>query len=880
MKRDSVKQYLQRSSLFQEFSQDELESISASSHVKVIPQGELVFQQGEASDFFYIIAIGEVELSLHDDTKGRSIVGRIGPGGHFGETSILTHRPHSLTSRALSDLVLICFDEDVFLNVLLGDKRIHLQLERALSERLRLAFHDTVRTTSTLIKEKEQINTLFENVILFRDGEKVEGGRVLNDLRKSGRGHQSQSGKKTRQMLERFGENLDPILLTGEPGTGRRLIAKQIHLKSSYQNGTYIEVDLRGLDRNSLAEKLFGIEQDESAFSQIDQVGIFEQSCGGTVVLLHAEYLSEAFQQKFVRLFESGMYFRIGGSTPVALQSRLVFISDTEVESLRQSDELLPDFVAAIGRQWFSVPPLREHKRDLPLLVDHYLKQFCKEYGKNIHTVSPETLGVLMNYDWPGNLTELSSVIERAVMLAQKNEILSEQILLGLPKTEGKWEFNLLRISWIRNYLQSKVFPALPRFLVAGILLTAILALFFGTTTPQNNIGLTLSWSVGWPLLFFSFFFLARLWCSVCTLAMPGFIAQWLIKPKRGAPQFIVNYSGWIMAILCIALIWIELIWNAYENPYLTGGIILVVTVGSLVTSVIYQRRVWCRYLCPLGAINAIFAMPSILELRSTRSLCLNKCQEHICYVGEEDKDGCPMFRHPFLVDNNKDCIFCGRCIKVCGYNSIQLNVRLAPQELWSIQGPRRADSFLIVALAGILFPYALREEFYHLIQVVAGFFCTYELYLPEALIGSVLFFGIVLVFQLGYLYLAHAQAPYARVSKKTLLPLLGYGFIPLVLGGYLALHFEIFISEAWRIVPNIQELFGFQAEYVARRLLSEDGTSVLQSLTVLGGLLASLYAVYRIIARLCGSKAVTSEMVVFPFSFQITLAILYLFIL
>lgn len=176
----------------------------------------------------------------------------------------------------------------------------------------------------------------------------------------------------------------------------------------------------------------------------------------------------------------------------LAMQSRISFVSTFSIDYLASTGKLLPELLALFEQQHFSVPPLRNHKEDLPRLVSHYLGRHSKEYGKNIHKVSPETLGIFMNYDWPGNLTELSSVIRRAVMLAKKNEIIPDQILLGLPKTEGKWEFNILRIDWIRKFLASCVFPRVPQVVIGCVFLLTVLFLFFGPSNPESNIGLTL----------------------------------------------------------------------------------------------------------------------------------------------------------------------------------------------------------------------------------------------------------------------------------------------------------------------------------------------------------------------------------------------------
>ena len=339
------------------------------------------------------------------------------------------------------------------------------------------------------------------------------------------------------------------------------------------------------------------------------------------------------------------------------------------------------------------------------------------------------------------------------------------------------------------------------------------------------------------------------------------------------------NNYGWIMAVLCFLVLWIEIVWDAYNNRYLTGGIILIITSGSVLFSVLYSRRAWCRYFCPLGAVNAIFAMPSVVELRSNSHVCQNKCQSHSCYHGDLEKPGCPMFRHPYLVDNNRDCIMCAKCIKSCDNSSVQLNVRLAPQELWSLETPRRADSFLIVAMGAIFFPFALQDQFSDFSAwCVEGLAATYGLFLPGWLVATVLFFCLILVFQVGYYFLIIIQSVYAQIDRSFLLPLLGYGFIPLILGAYMAVHLEFFVSGAGRIIPNIREFLGLSYSYEDIRLISSDSTYVLQFLTILGGLLAALYATYRVTERVLVDAPVTTKTLVLPFSFLISLAALFVF--
>lgn len=876
MRREDIAKNLQRSVLFKDASVAEVNNVAQVARVQIVSEGEYVYNQGDSSEVFYILAVGEAELLLGRDDGVSKIVGRIGPGGHFGETGILTNQTRSLSVRALCDLVVICFDRRYFRNTFLSNGKIHKQLDFALAERLRVAFLDQVDIDSRDIANDESSEA--DEVILFKDKNlsAIKLRRLARHRKGSIRG--SKTAQQTQAIIDDFAGNNKPFILTGESGTGKMIIARQVHVQSERGSGQFRKIDLREYEPRRLERKLFGLERSDFPFAQARQAGIFEQASGGTLVLSHVHLMEEELQTKLVQIINSSTYRPVDSIRPIALQARIGLVTPHSIDHLRNTNKIIPELLELIAEQQFQVPPLRDHKEDLPRLVSHYQERFSREYGKKIYKVSSETLGIFMNYDWPGNLTELSNVIRRAVMLAKEDEILPDQILLGLPKTEGKWEYNILRIPWVRNFLESNVFPRVPQFVIGCVLMITILFLFLGPQDPTSNIGITLGWYVGWPLMFFSFFFLARTWCSVCSLAIPGTILQNIVKPTRKTPEFIKKYSGWIMALLCIIVFWVEIVWDSYRNPYLTGAIILIISLGSVLFSLLYSRRLWCRYLCPLGAVNAIFSMPSVVELRSNSHVCLNRCESHSCFRGDAEIPGCPMFRHPYLVDNNRDCIMCAKCIKSCENSSVQLNIRLAPEELWALETPRRADSFLIVAMGAIFFPFALQQEFTALNSSLVGYVAEFGVHLPTWLVGSILFFLNIFIFQIGYYAMVTVQAMYAKMDKSQLLPLFGYGFIPLILGGYMALHLEFFVSGAGRIVPNIQELAGLPHSYENIRLISTDSTYVLQFLTVVGGLLAALYATYRVVERVLAGDHVTSKALVIPFSFSISIALLFIF--
>lgn len=167
MKREVIAQNLQRSILFKDATEAEISSFAQVARVQIIPEGQHVYRQGDASDVFYVIAVGEVELVLGRDDGEAGIVGRVSPRGHFGETGILTSKPRSLSARSLCDLVLICFDKRYFKNEFLSNSRIHQQLDAVLAERLRVAFLDQVEVNGAEEQQREASEA--DDVILFKE---------------------------------------------------------------------------------------------------------------------------------------------------------------------------------------------------------------------------------------------------------------------------------------------------------------------------------------------------------------------------------------------------------------------------------------------------------------------------------------------------------------------------------------------------------------------------------------------------------------------------------------------------------------------------------------------------------------------------------------
>ncbi|OQX18442.1 MAG: hypothetical protein BWK76_07520 [Desulfobulbaceae bacterium A2] len=807
-------------------------------------QGEYIYRRGQPAEGLYILLDGSVEICLEEPGRRDQVVGQVDVGGHFGEVALLTDSPRFFSARAITSARVAFFDRQVVETKLLADPAIHRIFDKSLAERVVLV--SMLRHGEESGGDAAHLDDIPLNghvKVCQRQGSSATGSGVLYE--------ELEFTRKLKEHIARLAGRAQPVLIIGETGAGRRLVAQQMHMQGGRGQSPYMELDIRQFDPWIWEGKFFGSYCDDFPFSKLRKIGVFEQAQEGTVVIHNADLLSHALQNKIVDAVLQQGFKTVEGQRLHPLRARLVFISGLSLTRLRDEGIFLPRFLALFPPEHvLTVPPLRDRKRDIPVLIQYYLEHYAKEYGKKVSSLAPEALGLLLKYDWPGNLSELGSVIQRAVIASRQDEILSEQILLGLPRSEGKMVYNLLRFAGVRRFFTNRLYPDLPRLVIMVLFFLGLFVLFFGPQDPARNIGITVCWYIGWPLLVISFFFLPRLWCSVCALSTPGAFLQKLVAPTRKMPPFIANHSRWIMALLCFAVFWVEIVWNAYDSPRLTAWILLAITAGSLTSSVLFQRSAWCRYLCPLGALNGIFSMPSILELRANRHLCDNQCEDHACYRGTAQYPGCPMFRHPFLVDNNRDCILCGRCIKNCKLQSIQLNLRFAPHELWMIQTPSLADAFLVIGLAAIFFPLTHHEE----LRELAGLWQPFR-QLHPSLSGSVLFWGLIVVFWLGYWGITRAIAAISRTSVTLTSEIFAYGLIPLVLASYLAEYLRLIFNESWRLVPNLLLLFGVEYPLAPVRLLSEDGMTMLLHLIILGGMACSLYAERKIMVRLVAGK-------------------------
>ncbi|MBE9520219.1 MAG: 4Fe-4S binding protein, partial [Proteobacteria bacterium] len=234
--------------------------------------------------------------------------------------------------------------------------------------------------------------------------------------------------------------------------------------------------------------------------------------------------------------------------------------------------------------------------------------------------------------------------------------------------------FNLLDIPWIRkiltwNYIQ-------PLFQVPLLIMFAILLFlaFFDIQDGGKNLSTKLIWTVWWAGIIFTFVLVGRLWCFMCPL---GAVSEWLSNAVNATKRLPVRLRNvWLANLLFIILTWVDITLGVVGIPFLTGVLFVVITVIAVATSLIYERRTFCRYLCPIGGIIGIYSMFSAVELRSKDCSVCKGHNKKECYVGNDNGRGCPMFELVPMMDSNNACNFCGECIKTCSKDNISLRFR------------------------------------------------------------------------------------------------------------------------------------------------------------------------------------------------------------
>lgn len=353
---------------------------------------------------------------------------------------------------ALKEIKKIDADQDVVMITALNDVKLAVQA-------VKIGAYDYVpkpfeRDELIAMVERvlERKELLQENIYLKQT---LEEKAAFFDLIGS-----SPAMKKVFEIIERVAPTDSTVLITGESGSGKDLVARAIHKASPRARRPFIVVNCAAIPENLIEAELFGHEK--GAFTGAEQVrqGKFELATGGTLLLDEIGCMKAPMQAKLLRILQDHSITRVGGVKPIEVDVRVIAATNLDLDKAIKDREFREDLYYRLNVMPITVPPLRERKEDISLLLKHFLTLFNKELNKTIQQFNNDAVSLLMEYDWPGNVRELQNMVERIVVLCPDKESITiddiplENALLSIIKNDLKGAKEDFERRYLKNALE------------------------------------------------------------------------------------------------------------------------------------------------------------------------------------------------------------------------------------------------------------------------------------------------------------------------------------------------------------------------------------------------------------------------------------------
>ncbi len=232
---------------------------------------------------------------------------------------------------------------------------------------------------------------------------------------------------QVKETIQKVAPTEARVLITGENGTGKELVARWIHEKSARHKNALVEVNCAAIPSELIESELFGHEKGSFTSAVKQRIGKFEQANGGTLFLDEIGDMSLSAQAKVLRALQENKINRVGGDKDIKVDVRVVAATNKDLKKEISENKFREDLYHRIGVIILHVPPLRERKEDIPLLVDRFLEDIASEYGAKKKSISKEALEILNNFQWTGNIRELRNVTERLIIMSDR-EITAEDV--------------------------------------------------------------------------------------------------------------------------------------------------------------------------------------------------------------------------------------------------------------------------------------------------------------------------------------------------------------------------------------------------------------------------------------------------------------------
>lgn len=818
-----------------------LQDIARSLHLFKVEAGTIIYQTNQPAIGLYLMKWGAVEI-YRTSLIGRSQIRPRSAGDLFGYVTLiakLKEGKHQTQAIAITNSEIWFLPQARFWQLM----QQHPELEHLFNT---LLAQDLNAFSTRIAKEQQRIQGLQSYIQNVPKDKTIIGN--------------SKATQKLSEQIDHAAATLKPIIFLGQAGTGKTFLAGLIHDRSGLAAQPFVELDCAKLPRS-----LDGRLDTDLLFGRIGaREGILELLERGTLLLNNCQVLSEGDRLRLIHYLKAGTILPNHGMSgsgtlpepPQAIQSwvRLIMASPDKLD--------FPPDLEIISIKLFTLP---QRKADIPDFARYFLTQFCQEQNRPLLELDQSEMRRLISYDYPGNLAELGEILHRAtIMTPIAQAVISEQALWSVQSSKNAFRVDLLTdVPWLRRILLSNWYPEGIWYVMMAFFVPVTIAGFFGPQARDSSITLNLFWAWWWPGYLLLFVFIGRLWCAVCPFMIT---AEWIRRfslwlfPRQQLTwntQWLNRWGAWFLFGGFVAIYLWEKLWDLPHHGALSAWLLLAITAGAVICSLIYERRLWCRYLCPIGGMNGMFAKLAMVEVRATQQVCGSQCSTFGCYKGSaatavtfadalptegQATEGCPLYSHPAQLQDNRDCMLYMICMKACPNRSVQLNLRFPTSDLLENHQAFSAEVALLLLLLGGVF---MHHSHRILDWLGFGYFpVDADHLLPSTAIALALLSIPALL-----TYLAHAIARRLDPEQPEYLRVI-YAYLPLTLAVNLAHYIPAAVTEAGRLLPVLARTLGSSGEHLFTLTWSLEVAQFLQGVTLLSAVIFSIYPLLRITGR------------------------------
>jgi two-component system, NtrC family, nitrogen regulation response regulator NtrX len=241
--------------------------------------------------------------------------------------------------------------------------------------------------------------------------------------------------RAVREQIDKVGPTEGWVLITGENGTGKELVARAIHLRSTRAVEPFVGVNCAAIPEELIESELFGYEKGAFTGAEGRKLGKFDLAHGGTIFLDEIADMSLKTQAKILRILQEQQFERVGGTAPVKVDVRVIAATNKDLAAAIAAGTFREDLYYRLNVIPLHIPPLRDRKDDVPLFVDHFVREFCARSRLPLKTIDPLVMKALLQYSWPGNIREIKNIIERMVILSDGDQIMAKDLPPALAAT-------------------------------------------------------------------------------------------------------------------------------------------------------------------------------------------------------------------------------------------------------------------------------------------------------------------------------------------------------------------------------------------------------------------------------------------------------------